>query len=153
MEAKKSFRDALCMSKVPKVEEPTVVEEPKIVVEEPTVNKILNKKVNKKRKFNKGKFSYESIQIGKYYVVKDTDDNNWEKEVDFLMKCTNKKDGVIYYSMKIDPRCMWPGVGYSPVYSSTKFSDGKITPLPVDYWTNKSKYNINQYYWEDDDDF
>jgi len=158
MEAKKSFRDALCMPKAVKpkvVEEPKiVVEEPKIVVEEPkVVDKIVNKKVNKKRNFNKGEFSYESIQIGKYYVVKNRDDNYWDKDVDFLMKCTNKKDGVIYYSIKLDPRCMWPGVGYSPVYSSTKFSDGKITPLPVDYWTNKSKYNINQYFWEDDDDF
>ena len=52
MEAKKSFRDALCM---PKAVKPKVVEEPKIVVEEPkVVDKIVNKKVNKKRNFNKG---------------------------------------------------------------------------------------------------
>jgi len=52
MEAKKSFRDALCM---PKAVKPTVVEKPKIVVEEPkiiveepkVVDKIVNKKVNK----------------------------------------------------------------------------------------------------------
>ena len=144
MEAKKSFRDALCIPKVPKI----VQKVPKIVVEEPKIVVVEEPKIVVEEEF-----TYESIEVGEYYVVKKTDDDDWQKEVNFLMKCTDKKDGDIYYSININPHCMWPGVVYSPVYSSTKFSDGKITPLPVNYWTNKSKYNIKQYYWVDDDDF
>jgi len=157
MESKKSFREALCTPKVPKP--PKIVEEPKVVEVTKILEELLDKSIptnseepknNKKRNFKKGEFSYESIQIGKYYVVKTTDDNDWKEEVDILMKCTDKKNGYICYCMKIDPLCMWPGVGYSPVYSSSKFSDGKIKPLPADYWKNQNKYAIKKYYWEDD---
>ena len=159
MEAKKSFREALCTPKVPKVvEKPKIIEEPKVVEVTKILEELLDKSIPtnseepkyNKKKFKKGEFSYESIQIGKYYTVQTTDDNDWKEEVDILMKCTDKKNGYICYCMKLDPHCMWPGVGYSPIYSSSKFSDGKIKPLPADYWKNQNKYAIKKYYWEDD---